>query len=235
MATERFMPVERSEGSRWSMPATPTISSRPLTTCIIWSSCMSPRSRRGKATFSPTEMESNRAPFWKTMVTLRRMAWSCFSLKPVMSSPATLMVPESGLRKPSSICSETDLPTPERPRMQRVSPGLTKKFTFLRTSKLAKRFRDIAERDEGAGLVVLGFRNFFGGGLVLRSGLMHEVADGCGDIGRNLGDEVGFGVGLVRGLAALYVAVGLALLILFVFDGHVPSVEPNFRVSDAVL
>ena len=39
MATERFMPVERSEGSRSSMPATPTISSRPRTICWIWSSC----------------------------------------------------------------------------------------------------------------------------------------------------------------------------------------------------
>ena len=127
------------------MPATPTISSRPLTIWKIWSSSMSPRSRRGKATFSPTVMESKRAPFWKTMETLRRMSWSCFSLKPTMFSPATRTWPESGLRKPSSICRETDLPTPERPRMQSVSPGLTEKETSLRTWKSPKDFETLSK------------------------------------------------------------------------------------------
>ena len=47
------------------------------------------------------------------------------SVNCVMSSPATRMRPESGRRKPMISCSETDLPTPERPRMQSVSPGIT--------------------------------------------------------------------------------------------------------------
>src|ERR1035437_2162495 len=165
MATERFMPVERSEGRRSSMPATPTISSIPRTICWIWSSARSWRSRRGKATFSPTVMESKSAPFWKTMVTLRRTACNCFSLNPQMSSPATMTLPLSALRKPMRIWRATDLPTPERPRMQRVSPGSTEKLTSSRTTRqygeadvikddqAAEGFRDVLEGDVGAGLV----------------------------------------------------------------------------------
>jgi hypothetical protein len=97
IATDRFIPVERSLGSRSSMPATPTISSSPFTTCWIWSSARSCRSRSGNATFSPTVIESNSAPFWKTIVTLRRTSCICFSVYPQMSSPATMILPESGL------------------------------------------------------------------------------------------------------------------------------------------
>ena len=51
----------------------------------------------------------------------------------VMSWLATMMRPESGLRKPMMLCSETDLPTPLRPRMQTISPGRTSKLTFFST------------------------------------------------------------------------------------------------------
>ncbi len=36
------------------------------------------------------------------------------------------------------ICSETDLPTPLRPRMQTVSPGMTSKLTSSITTLLPK-------------------------------------------------------------------------------------------------
>src|SRR5208283_1031427 len=80
MATERFMPVERSEGNRSRISLTPTISRRPSTTWRICSSDSSLFSRRGKATFSPTDKESKRAPFWNTMVTFLRISSSCSSL-----------------------------------------------------------------------------------------------------------------------------------------------------------
>src|SRR5579859_2803336 len=50
-----------------------------------------------------------------------------------MSSKATITRPASGRRKPMMCCSETDFPTPLRPRMQSVSPGITRKFTWLST------------------------------------------------------------------------------------------------------
>src|SRR6516225_840396 len=50
-----------------------------------------------------------------------------------MSSRATQTRPESGLRNPMIWCSDTDLPTPLRPRMQMVSPGRTLKLTLSRT------------------------------------------------------------------------------------------------------
>ena len=57
-----------------------------------------------------------------------------------MSSPATITLPASGFKNPSSICSETDFPTPLRPRMQSVSPGFTQKLTSFSTSKLPNDF-----------------------------------------------------------------------------------------------
>src|SRR5271163_2612519 len=63
------------------------------------------------------------------MVTFFRMASIWCSEKSVISSPATITRPESALRKPTISCSETDLPTPLRPRMQTVSPGMTLKLT----------------------------------------------------------------------------------------------------------
>src|SRR5271167_2824928 len=42
--------------------------------------------------------------------------------------------PDSGRRKPMMLWSDTDLPTPLRPRMQTISPGSTSKLTFLRTT-----------------------------------------------------------------------------------------------------
>ncbi len=69
---------------------------------------------------------------------MRRIACNCFSVNPQMSSPATSTCPWSALRKPISICSETDLPTPERPRMQSVSPGSTEKLTSFSTTNVAK-------------------------------------------------------------------------------------------------
>src|SRR5882757_9895248 len=52
-----------------------------------------------------------------------------------MSSPATMIRPESGFRKPMMLCNATDLPTPLRPRMQTISAGRTLKLTSLRTTR----------------------------------------------------------------------------------------------------
>src|SRR5882757_4640110 len=62
------------------------------------------------------------------------MASICSSERSVTSSPATITLPESALRKPMSSCSETDLPTPLRPRMQTVSPEITSKLTRSSTA-----------------------------------------------------------------------------------------------------
>src|ERR1700693_2086414 len=68
------------------------------------------------------------------MVTFFRIASICISEKLLISSPATITVPESGVRNPMRICGETDLPTPLRPRMHTVSPGITSKLTRSRTA-----------------------------------------------------------------------------------------------------
>ena len=57
-------------------------------------------------------------------------------------------LPESGFKKPISICSETDFPTPLRPRIQSVSPEFTKKLTRpSKHNEAAERFRYVLERD----------------------------------------------------------------------------------------
>src|SRR5579885_1215053 len=55
------------------------------------------------------------------------------------------MRPESGLRKPMICCRETDLPTPLRPRMQRVSPGNTKKLTLSSTTRSPNDFETLSK------------------------------------------------------------------------------------------
>src|ERR1700678_1758119 len=52
-----------------------------------------------------------------------------------MSCAATMTRPESGLRNPMMLWSDTHFPTPLRPRIQTISPGSTSKLTFLRISR----------------------------------------------------------------------------------------------------
>src|SRR5215469_16025334 len=50
-----------------------------------------------------------------------------------MSSCATITRPSSGFRNPMMWCSDTDFPTPLRPRIQIVSPADTAKLTSCNT------------------------------------------------------------------------------------------------------
>src|SRR5665213_3047523 len=111
-----------------------------------------PRPRNENATFSPTEIESNSAPFWNTIVTLRRTSCISASENPAMFCPATRIVPLSGFRKPISICSETDLPTPLRPRMHSVSPGSTQKLTSCNTANSPNDLHTCSNAIYGPGL-----------------------------------------------------------------------------------
>src|ERR1700722_20127595 len=58
---------------------------------------------------------------------------SCSSRRLLISSPNTVMVPESGRIKPLASLSSTLLPLPAGPSRMRVSPGATVSETFSRT------------------------------------------------------------------------------------------------------
>src|SRR6266481_4889087 len=69
-----------------------------------------------------------------------------------MSSCATITRPESGLRNPMIFINDTDLPTPLRPRMHTVSPGITLKLTWSSTRLSPKALETSLNSMYGPGL-----------------------------------------------------------------------------------
>ncbi len=84
----------------------------------------------GRATFSSTVMPSSRLKNWKTRPTwLRRIRASSSSVRPVTSSPATVISPSSAISSPATRFSSVDLPQPEGPIRATNSPAPTVRFT----------------------------------------------------------------------------------------------------------
>ena len=84
--------------------------------------------------FSKTDIESNRAPPWKSIPTFRRVGTSSSSERSVMSVPLTTTVPSSGWSSPFIIRREMDFPEPDPPRMTRTSPARTSRSMASRTT-----------------------------------------------------------------------------------------------------
>ena len=152
MATARRRPVERLAGRSLRTSSAPTMPMRRSTICSTWSSRRPPRSRSGKAMFSKTESESKSAPLWKTMVTRLRISFMPSSPMRLISSLSRWMEPTCGRRKPMRIRSETDLPTPLRPRMQRISPRSTVKLTSSRILRSSNEMETWLKETLGGGV-----------------------------------------------------------------------------------
>src|ERR1700722_985819 len=84
----------------------------------------------GSATFSSTVIPSRRLKNWKTIPMWRRRSWdSSSSVRPVTSSPATVIVPSSATSSPAIRLSSVDLPQPEGPINATKSPEWTTRLT----------------------------------------------------------------------------------------------------------
>ena len=123
------MPPESFSGILRSSPARSTISRASATRSRISLVDLMPASRRGKAMFSSTLIESKRAPLWKSIPTFLRMGPSCRSERFVMFSSPIQTSPESGWMRPMRCLSKTLFPLPERPRTTQVSPRTISKST----------------------------------------------------------------------------------------------------------
>src|SRR3984893_4798995 len=127
--TRRRMPPESSEGTFEPTPSRRTISRHSSTRSAISEPDFRDRRRSGKATFSHTVMESNRAPSWNAMPNRRRN-----SVKARLSSfstawPSTTTEPASGRSRPMMCLSRTLLPGPERPVTPPDPPGAISRST----------------------------------------------------------------------------------------------------------
>src|ERR1700722_6752206 len=88
-----------------------------------------PAMTAGSATFSKTVMPSRRLKNWKTIPMWRRRSCeSSSSVRPVTSSPATVIVPSSATSSPAIKLRSVDLPHPEGPISATKSPDGTTRF-----------------------------------------------------------------------------------------------------------
>src|SRR6267142_5418238 len=85
--------------------------------------------------FSPTVIESKRAPCWKTIPIAFRISLSRSGPAWVMSSPWTRIFPASGTQSPMSNLKMVLYPEPEGPRMTLVCRCCTTKETLLRMGR----------------------------------------------------------------------------------------------------
>ena len=95
-------------------------------------------SRRGKATLSPTVIESNNAELWNTMPIRSRKTASCCRLIVDTFSPSTITWPWSGLKSPMMCFINTVLPLPEAPSTTVVVPSIIFRLIPFRTGNPAK-------------------------------------------------------------------------------------------------
>ena len=97
-------------------------------------------SRSGKATLSPTVIESKRAELWNTMpIRSRKTASSC---RPIVETfwPSTMTWPRSGLKSPMMCFISTVLPLPDPPNTTVVVPSIILRLMPFSTPKPAKLF-----------------------------------------------------------------------------------------------
>ena len=87
-ATRLIMPPERLAGIFSCCPSSPTESKAAEIRVSSSFSSLIPASRRGKATFSPTLKESNKAPCWNMNPMLLRICFLIFSGAPLMRLPS---------------------------------------------------------------------------------------------------------------------------------------------------
>ena len=148
MATARLYPVERSAGigvrrHRRCPPSRAGPSHHVLLVLLV---VILAQFQREEDVFAPPSGNRTARPDWNTMVTFRRMRRSSASGKSVMSSWATITRPLSGLRKPMMCESVTDFPTPLRPMMATVSPGIHVEIG-IDQNRLVERLIDVPELD----------------------------------------------------------------------------------------
>ena len=139
--TRFFMPPESSFGIMSSTPSSPTRCSLSWTISLMSASLSFVCSRRPKATFSPTVIESNSAEYWKTMPILRRTLLSSASLIGTMSCPSMRIWPLVGLMRPMSRRRNVLLPEPEPLMMASVSPSRIVRLMCLSASLSSKRMQ----------------------------------------------------------------------------------------------
>src|SRR5262245_24986944 len=140
-AARFFMPPDRDDGRCPSVPVSPTSASFSATTSSICRSGSGVCSRKASPTFSPTSMESNRAPPWKSIPMRSLSARSSPSSSLATSMPFTRTVPRSGWRRPTTCLSRTDFPVPLRPITTRHSPLETDRSTPRSTTFVPRRFQ----------------------------------------------------------------------------------------------
>src|SRR6266849_9539695 len=101
-------------------------------------------SRSGRATFSPTVIEPNRAPPWNDIPIFSRISFiSCDEIAAIFF-PLSQISPELGLSRPTRVRSSVLLPEPDPPRITRVSPRITSKpmpWRISRSPNVTRRFR----------------------------------------------------------------------------------------------
>ena len=131
----------RAMASRWRCPPDSTPGTAPALSLMPSRSSRSrarvsaifrrrPAITAGRATFSRTVMPSSRLKNWKTSPMWRRRSRArSSSLRPVTSSPATLISPSSAVSSPATRFSSVDLPQPEGPIRATNSPLATFRST----------------------------------------------------------------------------------------------------------
>ncbi len=131
--TRLRIPPLNSEGILYSTSGSPTEWSVSRTISRISRFFFFVCSRRGKATFSATVMESKRAASWNSIPNFFLTSFSFLSLMAVMSVPSTRTRPLSGLRRPIMCFRTTLFPPPLRPMMTVVLPRSTWRFNPFKT------------------------------------------------------------------------------------------------------
>ena len=93
---------------------------------------------RPKATLSATDRCGNSAKSWNISPTERRSGGT-ETRGPSTSRPSTVMVPSSGVSTPASMRRVVDLPQPEGPSRQKISPAAMRSEMPSTTRRPAKR------------------------------------------------------------------------------------------------
>ena len=152
-ATRFFMPPLRLTGIFFCWPPRSTTSSASCTRRAICAGSRSPLSRRGNATFSSTLIESNSAPCWNRMPTLRRIGPSCRSRSPPMLRPSTRISPGVRVQQADDVLEQHAFSTAAAPDDDHRLPGgdiqadptehvlVPKRFVTPRISRKGDRLR----------------------------------------------------------------------------------------------
>ena len=149
-AARLTMPPDRSDG--YLSPALAGKPAKAIFSRARRAASPAPRpacSMSGKATFSITVSEENKAPFWNNTPKRRSTRLRCAAGRLSRSSPNTFTVPSAGRFRPTMVRSNTDLPVPEPPTTLRISPRRTSRSSascttwlpnWLRTARTSMMF-----------------------------------------------------------------------------------------------